>query len=125
MKVAVTSRGSDLEAELDPRFGRARFFILIDTDSHLFTAHDNRRNVDMVGRAGVSAAQDILRLGVDALITEKVGPRTFTTLQAGNIDVYVGASGHVTDAAAQFRCGQLERIREPTLEEHWRHVLDL
>jgi predicted Fe-Mo cluster-binding NifX family protein len=125
MKLAVTSRGSDLEAELDPRFGRARFFILIDTDSDVFAAHDNTRNFDMVGRAGVGAAQDIVGLGVDALITEKVGPRTFATLQAGNIDIYVGASGHVRDAVAQFRRGELERIREPTIEDHWRHVLDL
>jgi predicted Fe-Mo cluster-binding NifX family protein len=125
MKVAVTARGSDLDAELCPAFGRAKFFILIDTDSDLFTAHDNRRNVDMVGRAGVRAAQDIVRLGVDALVTEKVGPRTFVALQAGDIDVYVGASGHVTDAIAQFRRGELERIREPTVKDHWRHVLDL
>ena len=125
MKVAVTSQGPDMTSEIDPRFGRARFFILIDTDSDLFTARDNRRNVDMVGRAGVSAAQDIVRLGVDALITEKVGPRTLATLQAGNIDVYVGASGHVRDALAQFRRGELERIGEPTIEEHWRYVLDL
>ncbi len=125
MKVAVTARGSDLEAELDPRFGRARFFILVDTDSDLFTVHDNARNIDMVGRPGVSAAQDIVRLGMDALITEKVGPRTFATLQTGNIDVYVGASGHVTEAIAQLKRGELERIKEPTIEEHWRHVLDL
>jgi predicted Fe-Mo cluster-binding NifX family protein len=125
MKLAVTARGSDLGAELDPRFGRARFFILIDTDNNLFTAHDNRRNVDVVGRAGVRAARDIVRLGVDALVTEKVGPRTFMALQAGDIDVYVGASGHVTDAVAQFRRGELERIREPTIKHHWRHVLDL
>jgi predicted Fe-Mo cluster-binding NifX family protein len=125
MKLAITSRGPDLDAELDPRFGRARFFIVIDNGSSLCTAYDNRRNVDMVGRAGVSAARDMVRLGVDALITEKVGPRTFATLQTGGIEVYVGASGQVTDAVAQFQRGELERISEPTVEEHWSHILDL
>lgn len=125
MKVAITSRGSDLEAEFDPRFGRARFFILMDTDNGLFTAHDNARNFDLVGRAGVSAARDMVRLRVDALITEKVGPRTFAALQAGNTDIYVGASGQVRNAVAQFKRGELERIEEPTIEEHWRYALDL
>jgi len=125
MTLAVTAQRADMRAELDPRFGRAPFFILIDTESGRFRAHDNRRNLNLVGRAGVIAARDMVRLGVDALITERVGPRTFRALQSANVDVYVGASGRVADAAAQFERGELERIGNATVDDHWRYVLDL
>jgi len=125
MTVAITARGRDLDAELDAGFGRAPFFVVVDSESERFSVHDNRRNIDLVGRAGVSAAGDIVRLGVNALITERVGPRTFAVLKAGRVDVYVGASGHVADAWGQFRRGELERISAPTVQDHWTHVLDL
>ena len=103
MKVAVTSQGSVLSSELDPRFGRARYFVVVDTDSGEFTAHDNGSNVQASQGAGVQAAQDVIDLGVEAVITGNVGPKAAAALQAGNVEVFKQTWGTVRDAVEQFK----------------------
>ena len=53
MKVAITSQGPDMASEVDPRFGRAKFFIVVETDTGEFTAHDNVQNLNAVQGAGI------------------------------------------------------------------------
>ena len=119
MKVAVTSQGPDLASEVDPRFGRAKFFVVVDTETGEFRAHDNTQNLNAVQGAGIQAAQNVASLGVDAVITGNVGPKAFTTLQAGNVKAYIGAAGPVSKAVEQLRDGQLECISKPNVEGHW------
>lgn len=125
MKVAVTSRGSDLGAEFDPRFGRARFFVVIDTETNRFTVHDNKGNLNAAGYAGIKAAEAIVKNGVEAVITGKIGPKALARLKAANVIVYAGTAGHVRQALEQMERGELERIREPTVEGHWMQALDI
>ena len=119
MKVVVTSQGPDMAGEVDPRFGRAKFFIVVDTDSGEFTAHDNVQNLSAVQGAGIQAARNVVELGVSAVITGNVGPKAFATLQAGNVESYVGATGSVSDAVGQLKAGQLECVSKPNVEGHW------
>jgi len=119
VKVAVTSQGPDMASEVDPRFGRAKFFIVAETDTGEFTAHDNAQNLNAVQGAGIQAAQNVVNLGVGAVITGNVGPKAFTTLQAGNVKSYTGATGSVSDAVEQLKAGQLECVNKPNVEGHW------
>ena len=119
MKVAVTSQGPDLSSQVDPRFGRARYFIVVDTDSGEFTAHDNTKNVDAVQGAGIQAGRTVVDLGVAAVITGHVGPKAFGTLQAANVKVYPGASGTVKEAVEKFKAGRLELADKANVEGHW------
>ncbi len=59
MKIVVTAQGSNLDSPVDPRFGRARYFLLIDTDTGQFTAHDNVQNLNAPQGAGIPAAQTV------------------------------------------------------------------
>ena len=119
MKVAVTSQWPDMASEVDPRFGRAKFFVVVETDTGEFTTHDNAQNLNAVQGAGIQAAQNVVSLGVDAVITGNVGPKAFTTLQAGKVKAYVGATGSVADAVGRLKAGQLECVRKPNVEGHW------
>jgi predicted Fe-Mo cluster-binding NifX family protein len=119
MKVAVTSQGPDAASEVDPRFGRTRFFIVVDTDTGAFATHDNAQNLNTVQGAGIQAAQNVVNLGVSAVITGNVGPKAFTTLQAGNVKAYIGATGSVRDAVEQLESGRLECVSQPNVEGHW------
>ena len=119
MKVAITSQGPDIADKVDPRFGRAKFFIVVDTDTGKFTTHDNAQNLNAVQGAGIQSAQNVVSLGVDAVITGNVGPKAFTALEAGNVKIYIGAAGSVSDAVEQLKGNQLECVGKPNVEGHW------
>ena len=119
MKVAVTSQGQDMKSPVDPRFGRAKFFMVVDAESGVFAAHDNAQNLNAAQGAGIQAAQKVIELDMEAVVTGNVGPKAFSALQAGDIKVYIGATGSVEDALAQFNAGQLERVTEANVEGHW------
>ena len=119
MKVVVTSQGADLDSAVDPRFGRAKFLVLINTETGEFTAHDNTQNLNAVQGAGVQAAQNVVSLGVAAVITGNVGPKAFAALQAGDVKPYIGATGSVHDAVERFKDGRLQCADKATVEGHW------
>ena len=52
MKIAISSSGQDLAAQLDPRFGRCRYFLIIETDTMGFEVCDND-NAALGGGAGI------------------------------------------------------------------------
>jgi predicted Fe-Mo cluster-binding NifX family protein len=118
MNVAVTAQGTDLDSEVDPRFGRARFFIVIDTQTGAFSVHDNTPNLNAPQGAGVQAAQTVINLGVEAVITGHIGPKAFSALKEGNIKMYVAAAGSVSNALNQFKLGQGEWVSGPNAESH-------
>lgn len=119
MKVAITSQGTDLNSAVDPRFGRTKYFIVVDTETDEFSAHDNSQNLNAAQGAGIQAGRNVIDLGVEAVITGNVGPKAFTTLQAGGVKVYIGASGTVADALEKFKAGEIECVREANVEGHW------
>ena len=119
MKVAVTSQGADLTSEVDPRFGRARYFIVFDTDTGGFTPHDNTQNLNAVQGAGIQAAQAVVQLGAEAVLTGNVGPKAFATLQAGRVAVHPGATGTVRQALESLRSGRLPPAAKANVAGHW------
>ena len=119
MRVAVTSQGPDLASAVDPRFGRAKFLVVVDTETGESATHDNTQNLNAVQGAGIQAAQNVVSLGVDAVATGNVGPKAFTALQAGNVKAYIGAAGSVGATVEQLKAGQLECAGKPNVEGHW------
>jgi predicted Fe-Mo cluster-binding NifX family protein len=119
MKIAVSSTDRTLESQVDPWFGRAAFFVLVDTDTGDFAAHDNTQNLNVAQGAGVQSAQTVSRLGAEAVITGHCGPKAFRTLQAAGIQVVVGADGTVADAVERFKSGQLSPASAADVESHW------
>ena len=119
MKVAITSQGRDLNSPVDPRFGRAKYFVVVDTETGDFAAHDNSQNLNAVQGAGIQAGRNVVDLGVHAVITGNVGPKAFATLQAGGVKVYVGASGTIAEALVKFKAGELQCVSKANVEGHW------
>jgi predicted Fe-Mo cluster-binding NifX family protein len=119
MRVAITSQGAEMSSATDPRFGRAKFFVVADMETGAVEAHDNAQNLNAAQGAGIQAAQNVANLGVEAVVTGNVGPKAFATLRAGNIDVCIGAAGSVEHALEQFKAGELECVTEANVEGHW------
>ena len=119
MKIAITAQGEQMQSPVDPRFGRAKWFIVVDTDTGSFEAMDNKKNFDAAQGAGIQAGRNAAELGVEAVVTGNVGPKAFTTLNAAGIRVYTGAEGTVQDALDKFKTGALESAQGANVEPHW------
>ena len=119
MKIVVTADGPDVASQLDPRFGRARYLLAVDTESGQAEAHDNTQNLNAVQGAGIQAARNVAELGCEAVITGNVGPKAFDALAAGGVKVYLAAAGPVAQALEQFQAGRLECASRPNVQGHW------
>jgi len=119
MKIAVTAQGTDPESQVDPRFGRAKYFVVIDTDSDDFEAVDNAQNLNAAQGAGIQAARNVAELGVEAVLTGHCGPNAFRTLTAAGIKVFTGASGSVKEAVEKFKSGELVEASDADVTGHW------
>lgn len=119
MKLAITSQGQDPTAGVDPRFGRAKYFIVVDSETGQFSAADNSVNLNAAQGAGIQAGKKVLELGAEAVITGNVGPKAFAALQSGGVKVYTGATGTVAEAVEQFKAGKLKPAESANVEGHW------
>jgi predicted Fe-Mo cluster-binding NifX family protein len=119
MKVVVTAQAPTLDSPVDSRFGRARYFLLVDTENMAFPAHDNQTQANAPQGAGIQSAQTIARLGAQAVLTGHVGPKAFAVLQAAHIPVYLVGAGTVRQAIEAFRTGQLSSTSQPDVQGHW------
>ena len=114
MKIAISSNGSTLDSEVDPRFGRCSYFIIVDPDTMEWDAISNEA-AQMGGGAGIKAAQLVADKGIEAMISGNYGPNAFQSLMAANIRLFTGASGSVRDAIDQYQKGQLTETTGPSV----------
>ncbi len=119
MKIAVTSQGKDLNSDIDPRFGRSAYFIIIDPDTMEYESVDNIQNLDLPQGAGIQAGKTIIDKNADALITGNCGPKAFTVLDKAGVKIITGAKGRVTDAVQQYKNGELETAHSANVDGHW------
>ncbi|MFO7718362.1 MAG: NifB/NifX family molybdenum-iron cluster-binding protein [Thermodesulfobacteriota bacterium] len=119
MKIAITAQGQDLNAQLDPRFGRTSGFILYDTQSKNFSYLDNQQNLSATQGAGIQTAQNVADSGAQAVLTGHVGPKAYTALERGGIDIYLVNGGTVQDAITAFENGDLTPAAGADKPGHW------
>lgn len=118
MKICVTATANSLDAQIDPRFGRCSYFIIVDSETMQFEAIPNAA-AGATGGAGIQAAQTIANKGAKLLITGNVGPNAFEALSAAGIEIVTGAFGTVRDAVEKFKRGELSKTGSPTVGGHF------
>lgn len=119
MKIAITAEGKELTSEMDLRFGRARWLIIVDTESSDFKAHDNAVNLNAAQGAGIQTGQNIANLGVEAVITGNVGPNAFKTLNAAGVKIFLNKKQTVAETLESFKAGKLKEVDQANVEGHW------
>ena len=119
MKIAVTSTGQDLDSRMDPRFGRAPYILIVDSETMAFEAMDNAENVNAMKGAGIQAATMIADKKASVLLTGHCGPNAFKALRAAKINVANNASGTVREAVKAYVEGELPLAQEADVEGQW------
>jgi predicted Fe-Mo cluster-binding NifX family protein len=107
MKIAISSTGPDPDAQVDLRFGRCRYFVLVDDKGENFEFLDNQAAASS-GGAGIQAAQMIVDAGVKAAITGNIGPNAINVLKAAGIKAYHCGPGTVLKALLKYKDGSLQ-----------------
>lgn len=119
MKIAVTATSASLDAEVDPRLGRAATFVVYDTETDDWKGVDNTQNLQAAQGAGIQATQNLVREGVQAVLTGHCGPNAYRVLSSANIALYTDVSGTVQEAVQAFKAGQLKAASAPDVQGHW------
>ncbi len=106
MKIVVTAVGSSLDDQVETRFGRAPYFVFVDTETTDFEAVQNP-NMSAGGGAGIKSAQLMSDRGVKYVLTGNCGPNAFNVFGTAGIQVILGVAGTVRHAIEQFKAGAL------------------
>ena len=118
MRIAISATGNNLESDVDPRFGRCQYFIIVDPETMEFEAVDNDNTIAS-GGAGISTAQMILGKRVEAVITGNCGPNAHQVLSAAKIKVITGVAGSVRDAIQGYKSGKFQTNSQPNVTAHF------
>ena len=118
MKIAISATGPTLDAEVDPRFGRCQYFIIVDPETMEFEAMDNS-SATAAGGAGISAGQAIAGKGVQAVLTGNCGPNAYQVLSSSGIQVITGVSGKVGEAIQDYKSGKFQASAQPNVADHF------
>lgn len=119
MKIAVSAVEASAEALVDQRFGRAKAFMLFDSDTNTWQPLENTTQLNAAQGAGIQAAEMLARSGVGVVLTGHCGPKAFRTLSAAGIEVFTEVNGTVSEAVDAYLSGKLTAASGPDVEGHW------
>jgi predicted Fe-Mo cluster-binding NifX family protein len=107
MKLCITSTGKNIDANIDTRFGRAPWFLIIDTDTDAIIEAVENTAADQVQGAGITAAKLLSDKNVDAVLSGSVGPNATNVFQTAGVSLFEGGSAQdtVQEALARFKQG--------------------
>ena len=108
MKIAVTAQGKDITSRIDPRFGRARFILICDTETESVDVIDNTQNMQAAHGAGVQTSQAVVGRGVATVVSGAFGPKASQILGAANIAMITWSEGTVNEAIELIKSNKLQ-----------------
>jgi predicted Fe-Mo cluster-binding NifX family protein len=117
MLICISSTGDSLGSTLDPRFGRAAYFVFYDTEAMEHEIIENSAAVSGSG-AGITSSQGIVDKGVGAVITGNMGPNAMNVLKAAEVKIYYGENISVKENIEKFQKNLLKEI-DTTVPSHY------
>jgi len=118
VRIAISATGPSLDAEVDPRFGRCQYFIIVDPETLEFEALENASQMASCG-TGIASAQTVANKEVQAVLTVNCGPKAYLTLKAAGIEVMTGVTGSIRDAIEGYKAGLIQATPAPTVDTHY------
>jgi len=119
MKICVTAQEPKNDSLVDPRFGRAKYFIVHDTVEDKWEVLDNEQNFQAAQGAGIQSASNVVNAGCNVLICGHCGPKAFKALTFAGVKVYTSSERTVTEAVTSYKQGVLKQCEKADVEGHW------
>jgi predicted DNA-binding protein (UPF0251 family)/predicted Fe-Mo cluster-binding NifX family protein len=118
MKIAISSIAPNLDADIDQRFGRCQYFVIVDPGTMEFEVLENS-SATAGGGAGIATAQQLAGKGIEVVITGNCGPNAYNALAAAGIKVVTNASGNVKEAVRKYQTGELKASSQANVTPHF------
>ena len=118
MKLAISTADKDMEALVEPFFGRCSCFVIIDTDDMRFEAFDNPYR-ELQEEAGIQSARFVISKGARVVITGNCGPNAVKELSNGGVQVIVGIMGTVRQVVESYKKGDLVTTSKANVNEYY------
>jgi len=117
-KIAITTEKEGIDSQIDQRFGRCKYFLVVELDNNQIKEIKSIENDGAIQGhgAGIKAAQQLGDLGIKSVISGSTGPNASVVLEKLGITAY-RASGNAKNAINEFIANKLEEISE-TSEPH-------
>lgn len=119
MKIAVSAEQGTPDSPVDSRFGRAKYFMVHDTETGAWNTIDNVQNLQAAQGAGIQSASTVVNAGCDTLLTGHCGPKAFSALTRAGVAVYLITAGTVQAAVDAMKKGTLKKLDAADVEGHW------
>ena len=118
MKLILSTTSPHIDSAIDPRFGRAAHFLIVDSETLEWKAVPNPA-IHSSGGAGIQAAQLVSDQGCQAVISGDFGPNAYNALYAAGVQIYLfGSCQTARQAIQQFKVGQLQQVHTPGKAGH-------
>ncbi len=115
MRIAISAQGQTLNSLVDERFGRAQYFLIINTSSGEVECLDNSKNFNAAQGAGISSAQILADKNVTWVLTGHIGPKALAALDVANIQYFQGYKSNMLCIDALEKFCKEKHIKIPNL----------
>jgi len=115
MKIAISSEGTDLKAQVGHRFGISPYLIIADLGTGNFEAVPNPGSLGQHG-TGVQTIVLIISKDVKAALTGYCSPAARRHLEANGIEIFTGLSGTVEEVLESYKTGEIQKAKPARIE---------
>ncbi len=118
MKVCVPTNGAGgMDDQVSQHFGHAPTFTIVDMDTSETQVVEN----GVHGSGTCAPTEKVKDSGSKVVICSGLGANAMSSLRAGGIEVFVGASGSVKTALEQFKQGALRPADSSSVCQQHQH----
>ena len=118
MKIAITASQPNMDAEVDQRFGRCSYFLVVDPETLEYETIENNSASSASG-AGISTAQMVVNKDITTIITGNCGPNAYKVLADAGVKVITGVEGKIAKAIENYNSGNYLTTEKPSVGEHF------
>jgi len=115
----VPAQSRELSSEVDFRFGRAEWLLVIDSETGNYETYGNAVSLKCAQLSGSQVAQNLVDDGVQVVLTRHIGPIAFKILKDADVKIFHVIEQTVQEAINSFKAGELKEIDRANVEAHW------
>ena len=109
MKIAIPAGDKNIESKVNPTFGRTEYFAIVDDETMEYEFFVNSA-ASSQGGAGIKAAEAIVKEGIGAVITYRLGENAASVLLSADVKIIKAVDGSILEVVNKYKNGELSLL---------------